>query len=278
MTSYRPITLPEACEPLGIADQPSPMLQWVEIAQMVIDESYQRPINHNGWRVIRAIAVNFRWDCFTPVMIAPIQGGKYAVIDGQHRVHAALMCGIEAVPAMVVPIAATRQAAAFIQVNSARTAMSQFNLFSAGLAAGAPWALAADQAVTAAGCRLMRFAPQSKFKKAGDILCVGLVRQMVDQGFGRAVTVTLTACKALDTGTPGSSLLYSNWLLTPLIKAVAELPELEADQLTDLFQKRRPFVLLEAAERRAAAENRAKAQVAREMFVSAIRAHLAGAG
>ena len=62
-------------------------------------------------------------------------------------VHAAMMAGVKSVPAMIVPISPTEQARAFIQVNSARISMSQFNLFKAGLTANEPWALAANKAV-----------------------------------------------------------------------------------------------------------------------------------
>jgi hypothetical protein len=200
MTEYRPIALPNMGAPLSIVDQPSPMLQWVEIALMVIDDSYQRQINQTGLRTIKTIAEGFRWSCFTPVLLAPIEGGLFAVIDGQHRVHAALMCGIKSVPAMVVPIAATEQATAFVQVNSARTAMSPLNLYKAGLVAGAAWAIDADRAVSEAGCRLMRSNRSTKDKKPGEVYCVGLIRDLVAKGHGRAVTVALSAVRALDQG------------------------------------------------------------------------------
>lgn len=275
MTQYRPITLDGMTEPLGLADQPSPMLQWVEIALMVIDDQYQRPINYNGLRTIKAIAANFRWSCFTPVLLAPIEGGLFCVIDGQHRVHAALLCGIKAVPAMVVPIAVNEQAKAFIQVNTARTGVSPYAMFKAGLVAGEAWAVAADQAVSAAGCHLVRFTPSVKSRKPGDILCVGLVRDLVTKGHARAVTVTLTAIRAIDAGGNSAILLYGDWLLNPLLRAVAEFPGLDAPTLTDLLRKRRPFHVMDAAERRAKEEKRSLPLVAHEMFITSIRAHLA---
>lgn len=275
MSHYRPIAIPNETDPIGIADQPSPMLQWIEISAMVIDDQYQRPINAGGWRTIKAIAANFRWSCFTPVLLAPIEGGLFAVIDGQHRLHAAMLCGVKSVPAMVVPIAATEQAQAFIQVNTARTAISQYNKFKAGLAAGEAWALEADRAVSAAGCVLMRFSPSSKLRKPGDILCVGLVREMVVRGQSRAVTVTLQAIRAVDTGGASSVLLYSDWMLNPLIKAVAAFPKLTADSLTDALRKKRPFHVMDAAERLAKEEKKSVGLAARQMFEAIIAAHLA---
>lgn len=278
MTHYRPITLPDNAEPLGIVDQPSPMLQWIDIAVMVIDDQYQRPINHGGQRTIKAIAANFRWSCFTPVLLAPIEGGLFAVIDGQHRVHAAMLCGIKSVPAMVVPIAASEQAKAFIQVNTARTGVSQFSLLKAGLTAGEDWAIRADKAVKDAGCNLMRFAPNVKYKRPGDVLCVGLVREMVTKGNDRAVTVALTALRALETGGNSDVLLYMDAILNPLIRAVADHPNIDVPTLIALLRRKRPAHILDAAERLAKTERRGRPLVARELFGAAIRQHLASEG
>lgn len=276
MTTHRQIDVSHL-PPATLADQPSPMLQWVEIAQMVIDDQYQRPISNGGVRTIKAIAENFRWSCFTPLLLAPIEGGQFAIIDGQHRVHAAAMCGIKSVPAMVVPIAASEQAAAFIQVNSARTAMSNYNLFKAGLTAGEPWALAADKAVADAGCRLMTFNPSTKDRKHGEICSVGLIRDMIKRGHAAAVTVALTAVRAIDNGGQSAVLLYSDWLLNPLVKAVAEFPDLDAQTLTSVLTKRRPAMIIEGAERIAKAQNLPRTTVVKEAFVLEIRQWLANA-
>ncbi len=61
------------------------MLTWVENAPMVVDDSYQRAMGSLAWRHIIAIADNFDWSKFTPVIVAPVEGGFYAIIDGQHR-------------------------------------------------------------------------------------------------------------------------------------------------------------------------------------------------
>ena len=274
MTYLREIQRPEASDLIQVADQPSPMLQWVEIATMVIDDTYQRPINHGGLSTIRRIAANFRWSCFTPVLLAPIEGGQFAVIDGQHRVHAALLCGIKSVPAMVVPIAATEQAQAFIQVNTARTGISVFSIYKAGLASGEPWAMAAQDAVTAADCRLMSFKPHAAAKKPGQVYCVGLIRDMVIKGHAQAVTVALTAVRSIDAGGNSAVLLYSDWLLNPLLKAVADFPDLSVETLADLLRKKRPMHVMDAAARLAKEENRRASVIAREIFAAAIRQHV----
>lgn len=275
-THYRPITLPDNAEPVAIADQPSPMLQWVEIAAIVVDDRYQRPINVKGWQTIAKIAASFSWACFTPVQLAPIEGGKFAVIDGQHRVHAALLCGLTSVPANVVPIAVTDQAKAFIQVNTARTGVSQFNLYKAGLQAGHMWALECLDAVDRSGCKLMSFHPSSKNKKPGEIYAVGLIKDMVAKGHSSAVTTALTAIRHIDDGGNSAILLYSDWVLNPLIKAVSEFLGLDVQTLTAILRKRRPFNVIESAENLAKAEKRSPSAAARQAFVTVIKTHLEG--
>src|SRR5690606_16959607 len=73
---------------------------------------------------------------FAPVLCAPIEGGLYSIIDGQHRVHAAAMCGVEAVPCQIVQIDKQEQAASFAAVNGNVTKITAFNLLKAALAAG----------------------------------------------------------------------------------------------------------------------------------------------
>ena len=34
---------------LETADQPAPVLEWLPIAQLVVDDRYQRPLTRTGW-------------------------------------------------------------------------------------------------------------------------------------------------------------------------------------------------------------------------------------
>src|SRR4051812_451900 len=80
----------------------APKLDWIAISALVIDRQYQREITKLGRKNIRHIAENFHWSMFTTVMVAPIGGGKYAIVDGQHRTTAAALVGIEKVPCQMV--------------------------------------------------------------------------------------------------------------------------------------------------------------------------------
>jgi hypothetical protein len=176
---------------------------------------------------------------------------------------------------MVVPIAATEQATAFLAVNTQRQGVSQFSLFKAGLAAGEPWAAEAARAVAAADCRLMSFHPSSANKKPGEVYAVGLVREMVTKGHAPAVTTVLRALRAIETGGSSDLALYSDWLLKPLMTAVAAAPPIDANTLATLLRRKRPFITLENAESLAKSEHRPRAAVAREAFLRQIGDHLA---
>ena len=200
-------------------DQPVPILDWVPIARMVIDETFQRPLAVGNWTAIKRIAADFRWSRFTPVLLSPVADGFYSVIDGQHRVHAAAICGFLTVPAMIVPMTAAEMARAFFGVNAQVVRISVFHIYKAALAGGEAWAVSADAAVTAGGCRLMSFHASSSCKKSGEVYCIGTVRKLIEAGMGDSLTQVLAALRAYDTG--NRIPLYSDLVLATLTRAVA---------------------------------------------------------
>ncbi|MFN3868998.1 MAG: ParB N-terminal domain-containing protein, partial [Hyphomicrobiaceae bacterium] len=71
--------------------------------RLVVDESYQRPITGKGRLNINRIVAKFDWRKFAPLVVTEVDGGRYAIIDGQHRATAALMHpDVHLVPCMVV--------------------------------------------------------------------------------------------------------------------------------------------------------------------------------
>jgi hypothetical protein len=117
------------------------MLQWIKIADLVIDPSYQRPILGEGRRNVARIARHFRWSYFAPVVVSPVEGGRFAIIDGQHRTTAAALVGIKTVPCQVVIAARDEQAAAFKAINGATTRISRMALQAAAVVANEPAAI-----------------------------------------------------------------------------------------------------------------------------------------
>ena len=175
----------------GIGAGAVPELRWIRIADLVIDEAFQRPLERRSWTAINRIAQGFSWGKFAPVVASPIVGGKYTLIDGQHRTHAAALCGFDAVPAMIVVLTPEDQAASFAAINGNVTAMSGFHVYKAALAAGEQWAVASRDAVQSGGCRLMTSHPSSKNRDPRDVYCIATVKRFVGKGLARVVHLAL---------------------------------------------------------------------------------------
>lgn len=181
--SEAPVTTP--------VDQEIPHLEWIEIDRIVVDETYQCPLSDENWRAIRRIAASFTWQKFSPIMLAPAGDRRFAVIDGQHRTHAALLCGKVAVPAMIVRMTRIEQAAAFAAINGDVIGMSPFHVYRAALAAGEDWAVTSRDAVARAGCVLMDYNKSTADKRPGEVYAINLIRRLVEAGRADLVTHAL---------------------------------------------------------------------------------------
>ena len=182
-------------EPLDVAGfKPPPprergavsQLQWVALADLRIDRSYQRDLTAESRKRIHAIAAEFDWSCFTPVIVAAIEGGRFAVIDGQHRSLAALLIGVELVPAMVVVADRARQAKSFAAINGNRTRMSAAAIYRAALAAGDETAVAVDRLARECGARVLTYQLSSDKLKPNECASPAEVVRLY-AGFGAEV-------------------------------------------------------------------------------------------
>lgn len=181
---------------------PAPQLQWIELAQLVIDETYQRGISLHGRKQIRAIAEGFRWTHFAPVIVAPIEGGRFAIIDGQHRSHAAKLRGVKSVPCMVVQADGVEQARAFSAVNMQQTAVRPPVMHKARLAAGDSQALRLDEICRAAGVRIVDNTPANRMKR-GETVAVMALYNMAKLYEGDVVAIALRAIVEAGEGNVG---------------------------------------------------------------------------
>lgn len=204
-----------------------PELTWVAIASLRLDDRYQRGLGAKNWQAIERIAAGFDWARFTPVLAAPVENGLFAIIDGQHRTHAALMRGHSHVPAMVVAMDTAQQASAFAAVNGDVMAITAFHVYKAALAAREAWALQSRDAVEAAGCRLMTYPLGPAQRKPRQIMTIGLVRGHVAAGRAEVVTRALAALGL--SAQAGEVFAWSAAILKPWIDIVATAPETDAE-------------------------------------------------
>lgn len=265
----RPLTL-AGMAPQIAAPQASPQLMWVDIAAIRFDDRFQRPLEKANLLAIQRIAAQFQWSRFSPVLLAPVEGGLYSCLDGQHRTHAAALCAFTAVPAMVVQVPPSEMAAAFIHINTCTIRVTGHNIYRAALMSGADWALDCRARVEAAGCRLATSNGSTASKKSGTVYAIQLIRKLILAGRGEAVTAGLTALRRFDTR--GRVPLWSEYVMTPWLQAIAQADGPDTDLLVQVLERRDPFLVIEAANRLAKDAREPAAQHRRALFLAMIRA------
>lgn len=125
---------------------PEEVIQTVFLSpgQLIVDGRYQRMISDNGRSKIRKLIREFDWVKFGALIVAEMDVGNYAVIDGQHRAIAASALGITSVPCIAVRANVVGQAVAFVGINSTRSSVASIDKFHARVTAGDTEAVAVD--------------------------------------------------------------------------------------------------------------------------------------
>jgi ParB-like nuclease domain len=189
----RPISTEGFEKPKSAPAGAVPMLQWLKIADLVVDPAYQRPIVGNGRRNVDRIARNFCWSCFAPVVVSPVEGGKFAIIDGQHRTTSAALLGFESVPCQIVIAAHEQQAAAFKAINGTITPISHMALHAAALVATEPWAVQIAHVCSCAQVELLRYPVPTNKQAPGQTMAVGAIARCLKR-YGEATLITALHC------------------------------------------------------------------------------------
>ena len=196
-TTLRPIDATPFLARVGTLDEgefgAAPQLQWLKIAELAVDSTYQRELGKTGEKNILRIAREFEWSKFAPVIVAPIEGGSYAIVDGQHRTTAAAIRGITKVPCQVIVADRRTQAAAFAAINANVTEMSAMQVHAGKLAAGDKEALKLKRICDQAGVTALRYPVQSKNQKVGETMAVGMLYRMLAK-FGEETLVAALSC------------------------------------------------------------------------------------
>jgi hypothetical protein len=172
---------------------PAPFLEWIETDKLVVDLTYQREIGRRGATNVNQIAEQFDWSKFAPVIVAPIEGGQFAIVDGQHRTTAAMLRGQKAVPCQVVQADRARQAAAYAAVNGNITKTTAQQLYHARLAAKDPAVLALAEVCAVAGVEVVRKNLVQSNLKPGQTSAVGALTRCFNI-YGRDTLITALQC------------------------------------------------------------------------------------
>src|SRR3984885_15741039 len=217
----RLITTEGFVKPKAISAGAAPMLQWLKVADLIVDPAYQRPIIGNGRRNVEQIARTFSWSCFAPVVVSPVEGGKFAIIDGQHRTTSAAILGFDSVACQVVIAAREEQAAAFKAINGTTTPISRMALHAAALVASEPWAIQLAHVCACAEVELLRYPVPTDKQAPGQTMAVGAIAQCLKR-YGEATLITALQCVTQTSNNqPGA-------LSARTIKALCEVPRTSA--------------------------------------------------
>jgi hypothetical protein len=172
---------------------PAPMLSWLPVEEFVVDDTYQREVGKRGRSNVQHIAEHFDWSKFAPVIVAPVEGGQYAIVDGQHRTTAAMLRGIDRVPCQVVQADRAQQAAAYAAVNGNITKTTPQQLFHARLAAGDKNAQELKRVCDAGGVQILRRNLILAKMTVGQTQAVGALSRCL-RDYGRDVLITALQC------------------------------------------------------------------------------------
>lgn len=194
-------------------------LETIPISKLVVDATYQRAVSFGSVRNIRRICEMFDWAKFLPVIVTK-DGGKYSIVDGQHRTIAAASIGIKEVPCYILSCSAAEAAAAFAAINGNVTPMQPIDLWFAELAAKAPKAVALQRVLDAASVKVTR---KKEGFLVGETRSINVLSRALDF-YGNSVLTTILQC-IVETG-DGNPGMLTGAVINGIGRAVRTKPEL----------------------------------------------------
>lgn len=172
---------------------PEPELVWVPVDSIFVDHAYQRELKP---ALVKKILKNFSWAKFGCLSLAAHADGRYACIEGQHRLEAARNHPqVSRVPAAIFRMQdVSEEADAFLGINATRQAVSSVERYWAGLRAGDPACLRIHEVLSKVGCTVVR---SGTMQKVGETNAVTAVGRALDRYGEKAVLAALaTLCRA----------------------------------------------------------------------------------
>lgn len=189
-------------------------LRQVPIEKLGVNPAYQRQISRRSVRVIRRIVSGFHWSRFLPVIVVP-QGDGFAIVDGQHRVTAALTLGITEVPCYVLSCSLDEAAGAFAAINGDVTPVTPQDIWFAQLEAGDPEALDLKRVLEAGGVAITR---NKESFKVGETRSISVLRRAYKKYEQDILILALQAITETNDGNPG---LINGAVVNGICKAIA---------------------------------------------------------
>lgn len=185
-------------------------LKWLALSALFIDPAYQRAILDSGKANIRRMIEGFSWLQFGTLVVGKRDGGRYALIDGQHRAIAAFLHGgIDKVPCLILEGGLEAEARAFSSINGNVTRIHPLQSFRASVAAGDSDAVSLVDICRRAGVTI---APYPKPDLGpGETMALNTLRNAAKKHGGPKLVAALEILRTIDpdSGLPASAVIGS---------------------------------------------------------------------
>lgn len=216
--SYRRIDASEIQRPerSPLDRGPKPDFAWIRVANLRVNEAYQRPLKRENISAIRRIAEKFQWLKFGALRVAPIADTTpqlYSVVDGQHRATALALLGITDAPCIISEATEAQQAAAFAAINTSIVRVHVLTAFNAAIVAGDADALALKTLCADAGVTICPYPIQASAMKAGETLAVGTLTSALKRFGAPVLSRALKAITQSTNNFPGAVHANAVWAL-----------------------------------------------------------------
>ena len=177
-----------------------PTFAWLAVSELYVDDTYQRDIGQNGLANVQQIGANFRWSCFSPLVVNRRGKNSYVIIDGQHRATAAKSIGLSTVPCFIIECDRTEEARAFAAINGNITQLKGLQVYFAELAAGDETAKILQRVCKAASVIVPR---KSCPLTPGVTLAIGALKRNVKNHGPEILELALKIVTQTGDGNPG---------------------------------------------------------------------------
>ncbi|MBR9840238.1 MAG: ParB N-terminal domain-containing protein [Rhodobacteraceae bacterium] len=204
--------------------QSATRLEFIPVAALTVDRRYQRRTSEQSRSRVRKIVAEFSWSKFGAIAVAEIHEGLFAVIDGQHRALAAVLVGVESVPAVVAAGDVASQARDFVGINAVRTSVAAIDKFRARVASGDKVAVEVEGMLTELG--ISTDVPAGTGIRHKETRAVSTLEKL-QKRLGRGVVFT-TLETLLDTQ-PGQNNLLTAFAIEATATVVAKMIDAQRD-------------------------------------------------
>lgn len=200
----------------------------IKPSDTTVDPEYQRDFEEARAKVI---AKDFSWDLFGVPVLSKRADGRLVRIDGQHRMASAIIAGHGAVPVLCEVhegLSVPEEAALFLRLNGARTAVRVLDKFKARVVAKEPVAVDITAILKSLGLKVV------KSSQRRGVQAVKAVETVYHVGNLRETMYVLTEWG------DGEHRTYEDKLVRAVSSFLLEYPSVDLDEVASRLRKHAP--------------------------------------